>query len=108
MADATNHFLPLRRNNMNPWKPIALCLAAGLVASIGIQTASANKNPDPEPSLTGPCHDQPHMASALGSLEAAKSALGQAEHDKGGWREAALQGTNTAISQTQTGCNFAK
>ena len=93
---------------MNPWKPIALCLAAGLVASIGIQTASANKNPDPTPSLTGPCHDQVHMATALSSLETAKNALQNAEHDKGGWREAALQGTNTAISQTQTGCNFAK
>jgi hypothetical protein len=92
---------------MNPWKPLALCLAAGLVASIGIQTASANKNPDPPPSLTGPCHDQPHMASALSQLEGAKGALGGAEHNKGGWRDAAMQAVSTAISQTQTGCNYA-
>jgi len=92
---------------MTVWKPTALCLGAGLVASICIQTASAKTNPDPHPTLTGPCHDQPHMAAALSSLQDAKSQLGQAEQNKGGWREAALAGTNTAIAQTQTGCNHA-
>jgi len=92
---------------MNVWKPVAVFFAAGLVASIGVQTASANKNPDPVPSLTGPCHDQPHMAQALGDLEQAKTQLQQAEHNKNGWRDTALQAVNSAISQTQTGCNSA-
>ncbi|HEY1695102.1 MAG TPA: hypothetical protein VGG39_23200 [Polyangiaceae bacterium] len=92
---------------MNVWKPLAIFAVAGLVASVGIQTASANHDPDPQPTLTGPCHDQPNMAAALGSLNAAKSSLERAEHNKGGWRLAALNATNNAISQTQTGCSAA-
>jgi hypothetical protein len=92
---------------MNLWKPIAISATVGLVASIGIQTASANKNPDGATSLKGVCHDQPHMAAALGGLQTVKTHLEQAEHNKGGWRVAALQAAETAISQTQTGCNYA-
>jgi hypothetical protein len=91
---------------MNYWKPIALALAVGLVASIGMQTASAN-TAGSQPTLAGPCHDQPNMAAALGSLNAAKDSLGKAEQDKGGWRERALGAVNTAISETNTGCSFA-
>ena len=92
---------------MNVWKPIALCLAAGLVASIGIQVASANSNADPHPTLTGPCFDQPNMANALSSLNTAKGYLDKAEHNKGGWRVNALNATNTAIGETNKGCAVA-
>jgi len=93
---------------MNPWKPIALCFAAGLVASIGMQTASANRNPDPQPSLTGPCFDQPNMAAAKGHLENALASLNRAEHNKNGWRAAAITATQTALNQTNTGCSSAR
>jgi hypothetical protein len=89
---------------MNAWKPIALCLAVGLVASVGIQTASANKNPDPQPTLTGPCFDQPNMAAAKGYLESALGSLNKAEHNKNGWRVSAINATQTALNQTNTGC----
>jgi hypothetical protein len=93
---------------MNVWKPIALCLAAGLVASIGVQTASASWNPSPQPTLAGPCGaNQPNMAAAHASLTTAIGYLNKAEHNKGGWRLAALNAANSALSQTATGCAFA-
>jgi len=92
---------------MNIWKPIALCLAAGLVASIGIQTASADRNPDPPPTLAGPCFNQINMANALNSLNSAAQSLGKAEHNKGGWRVTAINSTNAAIAATTQGCSSA-
>lgn len=91
---------------MNYWKPIALSLAVGLVASIGMQTASAN-NAGSHPLLTGPCHDQPNMAAALGSLQSAKDSLSKAEHNKGGWRDRAIEATNKAWNETTAGCAVA-
>ncbi len=82
---------------MNLWKPIALCSIVGLVASVGIQVASA----------AGVCHDQPNMGSALSMLRAARASLDKAEHNKGGWRVKAIEATNTAISETERGCAFA-
>jgi hypothetical protein len=92
---------------MNVWKPISICLAAGLIASIGVQTASANRNPDPPPSLTGPCFDQPHMAAAKGYIESAIGELNKAEHNKGGWRERATAAANKAHDEINNGCNVA-
>jgi hypothetical protein len=94
---------------MNVWKPIALCLAAGFAVSIGVQTANATPSPDPLPSkvANGGCGGQPNMASALGSLQSALASLNKAEHNKGGWRVAAINATNTAIAQVQAGCNYA-
>jgi hypothetical protein len=91
---------------MNYWKPIALSLAVGLVASIGMQTASAN-NAGSQPSLTGDCHDQKNMANALHSLQAAKDSLSKAEHNKGGWRDRAIAATTTAMTETTAGCAVA-
>jgi hypothetical protein len=82
---------------MNYWKPIALLSIAGLVASIGIHTASAG----------GVCNDQPNMASALSGLRAARASLEKAEHNKGGWRVKAIEATELAIRETDRGCNFA-
>lgn len=81
---------------MNVWKPIALVSIAGLALSLGIQIAYA-----------GVCHDQPNMAAALGSLRAARASLDKAEHNKGGWREAAILATNNAIKEAERGCAFA-
>ena len=82
---------------MNMWKPIALCSLAALVVSIGVQTASA----------AGVCHDQPNMANAVSSLRSARASLGRAEHNKGGWRDAAIAVTDKAIAETDRGCAFA-
>lgn len=83
---------------MNLWKPIALVSLGGLVASIGVQTASA---------AGGVCHDQPNMAAALASLKAARASLEKAEHNKGGWRVEAIKATEAAIKETDKGCAFA-
>ncbi len=89
---------------MNIWKPIALASIAAFAVSLGIQTASASA---PAPAAGGPCHDQPNMAAALTSLRAAKASLEKAEHNKGGWRVAAIQATDNAIRETDKGCAFA-
>jgi hypothetical protein len=107
MTDARSHIPSNTEDkNMNPWKPIALCLAAGLVASIGIQTASANKSPEPTSFLTaGPCDGQPNMRNAVGSLNAAWGSLNAALPDKGGNRVIAMgQIKNTVIPTIQAGC----
>jgi hypothetical protein len=88
---------------MNYWKPLALTLAVGLVASVGIQSASAN-NSGSQPTLAGPCHDQRNMAAALDHLTQAKDALSRAEHNKGGWRDRAIEATNKAFNETNQGC----
>ena len=93
---------------MNVWKPIAIVATAGLIASIGIQTAHATQATDPQPqTLTGPCFDQPNMAAAKSNLETALTYLQRAEHNKGGWREAAIASTQTAIARTNEGCRVA-
>lgn len=81
---------------MNVWKPIALTATVGLVLSVGIQISAA-----------GVCHDQPNMANALSSLRAARASLDRAEHNKGGWRVAAIEKTNEAIVEAERGCAFA-
>ena len=83
---------------MNYWKPVALLSIAGLIASVGIQTASA---------AGGVCHDQPNMAAALASLRSARTSLEKAEHNKGGWRDRAITATTTAIKETENGCAVA-
>jgi hypothetical protein len=83
---------------MNYWKPLALCSIAGLVTTLGVQTARAGG---------GPCHDQPNMAMAVTRLKEARAALEKAEHNKGGWRVAAIQATDNAIKEADRGCNMA-
>ena len=81
---------------MNPWKPIALTSLAVLTLSLSIQIASA-----------GVCHDQPNMAAAVAALRSARAYLQKAEHNKGGWRAAAIEATNKAIVEADRGCAFA-
>jgi hypothetical protein len=82
---------------MNYWKPLALCSIAGLVTMVGVQTANAGN---------GPCHDQPNMAAAVKALHEARASLEKAEHNKGGWRVAAIQATDNAIKEADRGCAF--
>jgi len=93
---------------MNVWKPIAIIAMTGLVATLGIQVAWANKATNPEPTnLTGPCFDQPNMAAAKSGLESALGYLQRAEHNKGGWRDAAIASTQQALARTNEGCRYA-
>jgi hypothetical protein len=82
---------------MNVWKPIALVAVAGMVASVGVQIAHAD----------GVCKNQPNMQSALDHLKQARASLDKAEHNKGGWRDAAIQATDNALRETNRGCAFA-
>ena len=82
---------------MNLWKPIALLSIAGLVASVGVRTASAE----------GACHNQPNMQAALEHLRGARASLDRAEHNKGGWRDRAIAATDNAIKEAVKGCEFA-
>ena len=82
---------------MNLWKPIALCAISGLVISVGTQIASAD----------GACHNQPNMQVALDHLRQARAALDRAEHNKGGWRDRAIQSADVALRETNKGCEFA-
>jgi hypothetical protein len=50
--------------------------------------------------------NQPHMQAALTALRAARDSLAKAEHDKGGWRTAALASTDRAITETVRGIAF--
>lgn len=81
---------------MNIWKPIALCAVGALVISVGVQVARADA-----------CHNQPNMQAALDHLRQARAALDRAEHNKGGWRDRAIQATDTALRETNSGCAFA-
>jgi hypothetical protein len=93
---------------MNVWKPIAIIATTGLIVSIGVQTAHAMKSSDPHPTkVEGACFDQPNMAAAKASLESALNSLNHAEHNKGGWRDAAVQSTQTALARTTEGCRSA-
>jgi hypothetical protein len=87
---------------MNLWKPLAIASTSALALVVGYQAASAG--PAPQPS--GIEEKQPHMEAALASLNAAHASLQKAEHDKGGWRAAAVRATETAISETKRGIAF--
>jgi len=50
--------------------------------------------------------DQPHMQAALQALQNAERELQQAEHDKGGHREKALQQVRAAIAQVKAGMHY--
>jgi len=82
---------------MNIWKPIALCAVGAFVVSVGVQVALADVV----------CRNQPNMQAALDHLRQARASLERAEHNKGGWRDRAIQSADVAIRETQNGCGFA-
>lgn len=81
---------------MNIWKPIALCAISAFVISVGVQVALADA-----------CRNQPHMQAAMDHLRQARGELDRAEHNKGGWRDRAIQATDNALRETNSGCAFA-
>jgi hypothetical protein len=82
---------------MNIWKPIALCAIGAFGISVGTQVAFAE----------GACHNQPNMQAALEHFRQARAALDRAEHNKGGWRDRAIQAADNGIRETQAGCAVA-
>jgi hypothetical protein len=82
---------------MNVWKPVALCAIGALALSVGTQVALAG----------GECRNQKNMQEALDHFRQARAALDRAEHNKGGWRERAIQAADGAIRETNAGCAYA-
>jgi hypothetical protein len=85
---------------MNAWTPIAALAVAGLALSIGCQVNAVAPS-------GGACSNQPNMSAALSELRQAREWLGKAEHNKGGWRDAAIESADRAIHETERGCAFA-
>jgi hypothetical protein len=57
--------------------------------------------------VMGDEHDQqPHMREALETMKQAEHQLEQAEHDKGGHREKALQHLRAAIREAEQGTKY--
>ena len=83
---------------MNFSKWIALGAIAGTVLMVGWRVAHAQ---------AGQCNNQVNMAHAVETLRAARGYLDHAEHDKGGWRVKAIESTDTAIKEAETGCAYA-
>jgi hypothetical protein len=73
---------------------LALLALVGLALSTHTQVVSA----------AGECRNQSNMQAALDSLRSARASLKNAEHNKGGWRVAAINATETAIKETERGC----
>jgi hypothetical protein len=60
------------------------------------------------PAVTAALADnQPIMQAALADLQAARAKLQSAEHDKGGYREKAIQAVDTAIQRVEAGIAWA-
>ena len=73
------------------WKTSTVVLAGLLAFCAGNAVYEAQAEP------------QPHMKTALASLQVAAGQLDKASHDKGGHRAAALKLTREAIAQVQAG-----
>jgi hypothetical protein len=58
--------------------------------------------------IVGCASGQPHMQSALDHLVAAKSELQAAASDKGGHRVRAIELVDEAISEVESGMNYAR
>ena len=80
--------------NLSKW--IALGSLAASVSLVGFRAAHAQ----------AVCGDQPNMQHAASVLRGARQSLDKAEHDKGGWRERAVQATDAAIRETENGCAY--
>lgn len=80
---------------MNPWKLTSLVLALVLALVVGLRVVDS--------AWAAP---QGHMRSALNHLRMAKDQLQKATPDKGGHRVKAIELTNGAIDQVQSGIRF--
>jgi hypothetical protein len=92
----------------NPWTPIAAVSSALLAVVLIVGCAVKEETVAPgTPTPAAGCAGQPNTADALGQLRDGRGWLERAEHNKGGWRDRAIAATDTAIRETQNGCNFA-
>jgi hypothetical protein len=82
---------------MNRWKISTMLFAGLFVSTLGLNLAQNAAHAD---------RQQRRMESALESLKSALDHLEHAEHDKGGWRTAAVEATRTAIHETERGIRF--
>jgi hypothetical protein len=89
---------------MNYWKALALTSMASMTLMLGFEVAQAKPMPSPQPFVEG---NQPHMEAALDHLREARAELDKAEHNKGGWRDGAIQKTDGAIADVRRGIGFA-
>ncbi|MGD0527389.1 MAG: hypothetical protein ABSE49_19770 [Polyangiaceae bacterium] len=85
----------------NPWKLLAAVSAAAFAVALAVACAPA------VPPGPAACNNQPNMAAALASFDRARDWLARAEHNKGGWRDAAIASTESARSATIAGCQVA-
>jgi hypothetical protein len=92
----------------NLWTPIAAVSLVAFAFAVGCEVKEySGPAPAGPPGAAVGCSNQPNMNTALTELRAARGSLGKAEHNKGGWRDAAIASTDTAIRETERGCGFA-
>jgi hypothetical protein len=87
------------RAPFTPWLRNAV-LVAGAAVAFAIGCASG-------PPYGPPPSYQPHMQNALAALQNAQNELQQAEPNKGGHRERALELVSRAMFEVQRGIDFA-
>jgi hypothetical protein len=92
---------------MNHWTPIAAISVVALALAIGCEVREVSGPAPAAPGAAAGCSNQPNMNTALTELRSARGSLAKAEHNKGGWRDAAIASTDTAIRETERGCAFA-
>jgi len=92
-------------HNKGGWRASAIAATDKAIAETKRGIAFDNKNSTRDESVA--LGSQPNMDGALAQLREARTALENAEHDKGGWRVAALASTDGAIKATRKGIAFA-
>ena len=90
---------------MNVWTAVAAASVLAFALALGCE--ENNPPPAAPPASADACGNQPNMAAALAYLREARQYLDRAEHNKGGWRDAAIRSTETAMYETARGCEFA-
>lgn len=88
---------------MNLWKPTALVLTSAFALLVGYGAASANPSHREPTPVAG---DYYNMRVAMEHLRAARYSLANAEHNKGGWRERAIESTDRAIYETRVAMEY--
>ena len=84
-------------------KPLAFAAAGALAFVAGVAYAD---NHTTHTAVAGPetCWDQPNMQAAKNKLGESIAYLEKAEHNKGGWRDAAIAAARQALAETNRGC----
>ena len=95
---------------MNAWKPLAILSTAAFVTLLGYATQVGDASAataSASSSATTRAGSQPNMEAARDHLRQARAYLEKAEHNKGGWRVAAVQSTDVAIREVSRGITYA-